>query len=67
MKKVLLFVLAAGSMCLATGCATPAYSPSERHQQIARNWDYEGKQATDDWDTILMLRPTGHLSIWSLR
>ena len=67
MKKVLLFVLAAGSMCLAAGCSTPAYSPNERHQQIARNWDNEGRQATDDWDNILMLRPMGHLSIWSLR
>ena len=67
MKKMLLLALAAGSMSAAAGCATPGYSPAERNQQIARNWDYEGKQAIDDFDHIFLLRPAGHLTIWNVR
>jgi carbonic anhydrase len=67
MKKVLLLVSVAGSMFVSPGCATPAYSPTERRQQIARNWDYEGRQATDDWDHILLLRPASRLTIWNVR
>ena len=53
---------------LAGGClAPPAYSPKERHQQIGRNWDYEGRQGVDDWDHILLLRPASRLTIWSVR
>ena len=67
MKKMLLLAFAAGSTLIATGCGTPAYSPTERHQQIARNWNYEGQQAVDDIDEILLLRPTSHLTLWNLR
>jgi len=67
MKKLLLLAFAAGSTLFATGCATPAYSPTERHQQIARNWNYEGEQAIDDIDHILLLRPASHLTVWNLR
>ena len=67
MKKVLLLAFVAGSTFFSTGCATPAYSPTERRQQIARNWDYEGRQATDDWDHILLFRPSSRLTIWNVR
>jgi hypothetical protein len=57
-----------------TGCArpfewgwSPAYSADERHKMIARNWDYEGKQIFDDIDSILLLRPMSHLTMWNLR
>lgn len=56
------------------GCARPGefgyttvYTPQERAQQIARTWDWEGKQIPDDIDHILLLRPTGHLTEWNLR
>lgn len=45
----------------------PAYRANERYQQIARNWDYEFKQIVDDVDHILLLRPAGQMTIWSLR
>src|SRR4051794_14691290 len=67
MKKLLLLALITGGMALSAGCYTPAYTPSERHAQIARNWDFEGKQATDDWDTVLLFRPASHLTIWNVR
>ena len=56
------------------GCArpfelgyTPAYTAHERDQQIARNWDYEGKQLVDDFDHALLLRPAGRMTIWNVR
>jgi len=59
---------------LITGCArpgelgyTPAYTARERDQQIARNWDYEGKQIVDDWDHFWLLRPASSLTIWNVR
>ena len=67
MKKVLFLFFAAGSLLASSGCATPAYSPTERRAQIARNWDYEGRQATDDWDHYLLLRPASRLTIWNVR
>ena len=46
---------------------TPAYSTREGFDQIARNWDYEGKQAVDDLDHYLLLKPASRLTIWSIR
>ena len=66
MKIVALIGLVAGTMLCGTGCATPGYSAQERNQQIARNWDYEIRQASDDFDHLLLLRPASHLTIWSV-
>ena len=59
---------------MMTGCArpgeigyTPAYSTSEHAQQIARNWDLEGKEMVDDIDHALLLNPTSHLTLWNVR
>jgi hypothetical protein len=67
MKKLLLLVMLAGLTALASGCATPAYSARERRQMIARNWDFEWKQAQDDIDGVLLLRPASRLTIWNVR
>ena len=65
--------LTAAAMVLA-GCShgnefgsTPAMSTSEREWQIVRNWDYEGKQISDDTDHILLLRPAGRLTLWNVQ
>jgi hypothetical protein len=34
---------------------------------IARNWGYEWRQAQDDIDSILLLRPSGTLAYWHVR
>jgi hypothetical protein len=56
------------------GCArpfeigwTPAYTARERHHLIARNWDYEGKQAVDDFDSAMLFRPASRMTIWNVR
>ncbi len=68
MKTLVMLVLMGLMLSASTGClTTPAYSASERHAQILRNWDYEGKQAVDDWDHIWLLRPAGHLTIWNVQ
>jgi hypothetical protein len=72
MKK---FVVLVGLLALsAVGCArpfeigwSPAYTARERHQMIARNWDYEGKQLVDDFDSAMLLRPSSRLTIWNVR
>jgi hypothetical protein len=66
MKILALIGLVAGAMLCSTGCATPGYSAQERNQQIARNWDYEIRQASDDLDHLLLLRPASHLTIWAV-
>jgi hypothetical protein len=66
-KSVLLGGLVAGFVFVSGGCHTPAYTPTERRQQIARNWDYEFKQATDDFDSVLLMRPASRLTIWNVR
>jgi hypothetical protein len=67
MKRLAFLTLAALSTGFSTGCATPAYTAQERNQMIARNWDYEIKQASDDWDSVLLLRPASRLTIWNVR
>jgi len=75
MSKISLLSLLAIAAFLITGCArpnelgySPAYTNQERNDQIARNWDLEGKQAVDDMDhDILMTRPASWLTIWNVR
>ena len=67
MKALLIgLLLVVGSMSLG-GCATPAYSAHERWQMIGRNWGYEWRQAQDDIDHILLLRPASNLTLWHVR
>ena len=66
MKLTAVLLLIVAGM-FAQGCATPAYSAHERHQMIARNWQFEYKQMADDWDSLLMLRPSSRMSIWHIR
>ena len=74
MSKTSLLSILAIAAFLATGCArpneigyTPAYTAKERGDQIARNWDLQGKQLVDDVDHALLLRPASNLTIWNVR
>jgi hypothetical protein len=74
MKKLASALLLTVSALLMTGCArpfewgySPAYTAHERHEMIARNWDYEGKQIFDDIDAALLLRPSSRLTLWNVR
>jgi hypothetical protein len=76
MKRLARYGLLLGLACvgMTSGCArpgefgyTPAYTTKERFDMIARNWDYEGKQLMDDMDSLLLLRPASHLTMWNVR
>jgi len=67
MKSLALIALLAGALFVNTGCATPGYTAHERNQMIARGWDYDIKQASDDWDSLLLLRPASRLTVWNVR
>lgn len=75
MKKKLVFpLLSTGLLVSAVGCArpgefgyTPAYTAKERGNIIARAWDNDGKQLSDDIDSLLMLRPQSRLTPWNMR
>lgn len=67
MKMIALVALLAGALFVSAGCSTPAYTPTERHNLIARDWDYDLKQATDDWDYFLLFRPPSRMTEWNVR
>ena len=66
MKLVALLFVLSGILSL-TGCGTPGYTAQERNQQIARNWDYEWRQTSDDFDHLFLLRPASHMTIWNVQ
>lgn len=67
MKTLVFAMILAGLAAGMTGCATPGYTTRERGQMITRNWDYEWKQAQDDIDSVLLLRPSSRLTVWNVR
>lgn len=68
MKILALVGLLAAVVFLGTGCgSTPAYSPEERADRIARTWDIEGRQFNEDIDRALLLYPPSRLTPWNLR
>jgi hypothetical protein len=67
MRKIALLGGSLICLLLSSGCATPGYSAAERNQMIGRNMNYEGLQAIDDADALLLLRPAGHMTIWPVQ
>jgi hypothetical protein len=67
MKVFVLIGLLAGSALISGGCAGVAYSQQERHALIARTWNIDGREAVDDFDSVLLLRPPSRLTIWHVR
>ena len=63
----LFLMFMAGSMLSVGGCASPAYSPVENIQRIARNWQYENLQMDDDWNHVMMLTPASRLTMWNVK
>jgi hypothetical protein len=57
-----------GTGAFLTGCTadTPAYTAKERFAQINRNNLFQAETANDDWDNLLMLRPSTSLTIWNV-
>ena len=66
MRIFVLIGLLGTAVGYGTGC-TPAYSTTERNAMIARTWQYDAKQAVDDFDSALLLRPPSRMTIWNVR
>jgi hypothetical protein len=62
---VLIGLLGAAATC-GSGC-TPAYNVQERNALIARTWKYDARQAVDDFDSALLLRPPSRMTVWNVR
>ncbi len=66
MRIFVLIGLLAAAATAGPGC-TPAYSTQERNAMINRTWRIDAKQAVDDFDSALLLRPPSRLTIWHVR
>ncbi len=67
MKKLALLLVLAGSICAASGCATPAYSFEERQRLASRTSNYEWAQLQEDVDHALLRYPPSRMTIWNVR
>jgi hypothetical protein len=67
MRIFVLLGLLAGSALVSGGCETLAYSAQERDAQIARTWSIDSREAVDDFDSLLLLRPPSRMTIWHVR
>jgi hypothetical protein len=66
MRIFVLIGLLGTALVYGTGC-TPAYSVQERNALIGRTWKYDAKQAVDDLDSALLLRPPSRMTVWNVR
>ena len=78
MKTLSYIALLLGVVVLGTGCAetrlgkfdplaTPAYSGVERSDLIAHSMVTDWQEAQDDFDEVLLLRPSSQNTIWHVR
>jgi hypothetical protein len=67
MRKLACLLLLAGGMLGIGGCASPAYKCNENIDRIVRSWDYDLKQAADDFYYQAMFIPPSHSTKWNLR
>ncbi len=68
MRIFVLFGLLAGVALTSGGCVgSTAYSAGERNAMIARTWRIDSRQAVDDIDSLLLLRPPSRMTIWHVR
>ena len=78
MKTLSYMALLLGVVVLGAGCAetrlgkfdplaTPAYSSLERSDLIAHSIVTDWQEAQDDFDEVLLLRPSSQNTIWHVR
>jgi hypothetical protein len=68
MRKLASLLLLVGVAIGSGGClATPAYTGAENGGRMLRTWDYDFKQAVEDFDNHMLLFPPSRLTKWELR
>lgn len=66
MRNLVIIGLLATVSLVGQGC-TLAYSATERNAMIGRTWKVDAKEAVDDFDSALLLRPPSRMTIWHIR
>jgi hypothetical protein len=67
MKCVALLLVLAGGLFATTGCETPGYSASENWQNVSRNYNYDLRQTTDDWNDLWLQDRPSRLTAWGVQ
>ena len=67
MKSLATLTLLAGSLFLMTGCESPGYTAHEDAQRVSRNWGYDLRQTTDDWNDLMLMDRPSHLTKWAVQ
>jgi hypothetical protein len=67
MKRVALLLVLVGGLFAATGCETPAYSSRENLQNLSRNYGYDLRQTTDDWNYLWLQDEPSRLTPWGVQ
>jgi hypothetical protein len=67
MKRVALLLVLAGGLFATTGCETPAYSAHENLQNVSRNYGYDLRQTTDDWNFLWLQDAPSRMTQWGVQ
>jgi hypothetical protein len=67
MKRVALLLVVVGGLFAMTGCETPAYSGQENWQNVSRNYGYDLRQTTDDWNYLWLQDEPSRLTTWGVQ
>jgi len=67
MKSLAIIALLAAALLAVTGCETPAYTATENARHISRNWSYDLRQTTDDWNRLWLQDHPSRNTTWSVQ
>lgn len=67
MKRVALLLVLVGALFATTGCETPGYSSRENIQNVTRNYGYDLRQTTDDWNFLWLQDTPSRLTPWGVQ
>ena len=67
MKRVALLLVLVGGLFATTGCETPAYSGQENLHNLNRNYGYDLRQMTDDWNFLWLQDRPSRLTTWGVQ
>jgi hypothetical protein len=67
MKRVALLLVLVGGLFALTGCETPGYSAQENNQNVSRNYGFDLRQTTDDWNFLWLQDHPSRLTEWGVQ
>ena len=67
MKRVALLLVVVGGLFATAGCETPAYTAQENWQNVSRNYGYDLRQSTDDWNFLWLQDESSRLTTWGVQ